>query len=153
MNDSFETLDLFRNISRSFIQRQSFSLPLHDLICQTFFLNTFSPSHSRARPSPLRLGFLRPSRLWRLSSTLLLCCFVSIRPAIRPLRLCHTFVHRPHISPPPGWASLVPKANASIWCSGVSSAPTPWSCSTMPFSRCLWPMQPSSCSGESKTGM
>lgn len=154
--NAFETMDLFRNMSCSshIFQRQLLSLAVHRLICKTFFSWTsFSPSHSSAHPSPLCLGYLRPSRLWRLSSTLLLCCLVSIRPAIRPLRLCRTFVHRPHISPSPGWASLVPKLNASIWCSEVSLAPTPWSCSTMPFSRCLWQMPPSSCSGESKTGM
>lgn len=149
----FKTLDHVSFKSRfpkTIIQFVSSSFYLQNL----FVLNYFQPLYSRssAHPSPLCLGFLWPSRLWRLSSTLLLYCLVSIRPAIRPLRLCHAFVHRPHISPPPGWASLVPEVNGSIWCSGVSSAPTPWSCSTMPFSRCLWQMPPSSCSGESKTG-
>lgn len=59
-----------------------------------------------------------------------------------------SFIRRPRVSVDPGRVSSAPETNGSTWCSGVSLAPTPWSCSTTPFSRCRWQMLPSSCSGE-----
>lgn len=99
----------------------------------------------------------RPTCLWicpvlltfRHPSILPFCPRQSINPIIRPVASsARSFIRRPRVSVDPGRASSAPGTSGNTWCCGVSSAPTPWSCSTTPFSRCRWRTRPSSCSGE-----
>lgn len=113
----------------------------------TLLASLLNPTHVSVNLScPPHLCWIYPPPILQLFFTLSTSVYNSDHSSV--LSSARSFIRRPRVFADPGRVSSVPETNGNTWCSGVSSVPTPWSCSTTLFSRCRWQMLPSSCSGE-----